>query len=84
MTPEDRLASPTRIIADRSVGQVFFGNYHLMDYELMGGNARGTIITESGKRGMAPFLPPLVPFGSHQGPTLVTPGAGPGSLAELP
>jgi hypothetical protein len=28
----------TRIIADRSVGALFFGNYHLMDYELMGGD----------------------------------------------
>ena len=29
------LESLTRIIADRSVGALFFGNYHLMDYELM-------------------------------------------------
>jgi len=28
-------------MADRSVGAIFFGSYHLMDYELMGGNARG-------------------------------------------
>jgi hypothetical protein len=39
-TPEDMLTSLTRIIADRSVGALFFGNYYLMDYELMGGNAR--------------------------------------------
>ena len=43
-TPEDMLESLTRIIADRSVGAVFFGNYHLMDYELMGGDAREAII----------------------------------------
>ena len=36
-TPEDMLDSLTRIIADRSVGAIFFGNYYLMDYELMGG-----------------------------------------------
>jgi hypothetical protein len=29
-------------------------------------------------------LPPAVPFGSHQWPGLVTPGAGPTSLADLP
>ena len=29
-------------------------------------------------------LPPRVPFGSHQWPTLVTPGSGPASLADLP
>ncbi len=82
-TQADMLDSLTRIIADRSVGSLFFGNYHLMDYELMGGDARAAIIAESGKRGMTPFLPPVVPFGSHQWPTLVTPGTGPASIADL-
>jgi hypothetical protein len=82
-TPEDMLESLTRIVADRSVGQIFFGNYHLMDYELMGGNARAAIIAESAKRGMKPFLPPVVPFGSKQWPTLITPGPGPGSIDDL-
>lgn len=82
-TQADMLDSLTRIIADRSVGSLFFGNYHLMDYELMGGDARAAIIAESGKRGMTPFLPPVVPFGSHQWPTLITPGPGPASLADL-
>ena len=74
------LQSLTRIIADRSVGALFFGNYHLMDYELMGGDARAAIIAESAKRGMKPFLPPLVPFGSRQWPALVTPGSGPATI----
>jgi hypothetical protein len=82
-TPGDMLDSLTRIIADRSVGSLFFGNYHLMDFELMGGDARAAIIAESGKRGMTPFLPPVVPWGSHQWPTLVTPGPGPASIADL-
>ena len=82
-TPADMLDSLTRIVADRSVGSIFFGNYHLMDYELMGGDARAAIIAEDTKRGMAPFLPPSVPFGSHQWPTLVTPGTGPASIADL-
>ena len=82
-TQADMLDSLTRIIADRSVGSLFFGNYHLMDYELMGGDARAAIIAESGKRGMTPFLPPVVPFGSRQWPTLITPGPGPASLADL-
>jgi hypothetical protein len=68
----------------RSVGAVFFGSYHLMDFELMGGDARAAIIAESGKRSMTPFLPPLVPFGSRQWPTLITPGTGPATLADLP
>ena len=82
-TPEDMLEALTRIIADRSVGAVFFGNYHLMDYELMGGDGRAAIIAEAPKFGQKPFLPPAVPFGSHQWPTLVTPGPGPASLADL-
>jgi hypothetical protein len=83
-TPDDMLDSLTRIIGDRSVGSLFFGNYHLMDYELMGGDARAAIIAEADKRGMKPFLPPAVPFGSNQWPTLITPGPGPTSLADVP
>jgi len=82
-TPDDMLTSLTRIIGDRSVGSLFFGNYHLMDYELMGGDARAAIIAETEKRGMKPFLPPAVAFGSKQWPTLITPGPGPASLADL-
>jgi hypothetical protein len=82
-TPADMLDSLTRIIADRSVGAIFFGNDHLMDYELMGGDARAAIIAEDAKRGTTPFLPPPVPFGSKQWPTLVTPGPGPASIADL-
>ena len=82
-TPTDMLESLTRIIADRSVGSLFFGNYHLMDYELMGGDARVAIVAETAKRGMTPFLPPVVPFGSKQWPTLITAGPGPASIADL-
>jgi hypothetical protein len=83
-TPEDMLESLTRIIADRSVGATFFGNYYLMDYELMGGNARQAVIDEDAKRNIPVNLPPQVPFGSHQWPTLITPGPGPKTLADLP
>jgi hypothetical protein len=83
-TPEDMLDALTRIIADRSVGAAFFGDYHLMDYELMGGDGRQAIIDEDAKRKISVTLPPQVPFGSHQWPTLITPGPGPKSLADLP
>jgi hypothetical protein len=82
-TPADMLELMTRIVADRSVGSLFFGNYRLMDYELMGADARTAIVAESAKRGMTPFLPPLVPFGSKQWPALITPGPGPASIADL-
>jgi len=83
-TPDAMLELLTRVIADRSVGQSFFGNYYLMDYELMGGDARNAIIAEAKKRGMKAYLPPLVPFGSHAWPAKTTPGPGPGSIEQLP
>jgi len=82
-TPEDMLTSMVRIISDRAVGSLFFNSPHLMDYELMGGDGRKTIISESAKRGKQPFLPPAVPFGSKQWPTLITPGPGAASLDDL-
>jgi hypothetical protein len=82
-TPTDMLDLLTRIVADRSVGAMFFGNYYLMDYELMGGDARAAIIAEDAKLGMTPLLPPVVPFGSKQWPALITAGTGPASIADL-
>jgi len=83
-TPDDMLDSLTRIIADRSVGAAFFGNYYLMDFELMGGDARQAIIGEDAKRKINATLPPQVPWGSHQWPMLITPGPGAKTLADLP
>lgn len=83
-TSQDMLDSLTRIIADRTVGETFFGSRHLMDYELMGGDARDAIVAQAKERGVAPHLPPKVPFGSHQWPTLITPGPGPATLSDLP
>jgi hypothetical protein len=82
-TADAMLELLTRVVADRSVGQAFFGNYYLMDYELMGGDARNAIIAAAKKRGMTPYLPPLVPFGSHDWPMRTTAGSGPGSIEDL-
>src|SRR3954465_3244339 len=73
-TPEDMLEALVRVIGDRAVGALFFGNSRLMDYELMGGEGRLAITAESARGGMTAFLPPAVPFGSKQWPTLITPG----------
>jgi hypothetical protein len=81
-TPQDMLDSLTRIISDRTVGETFFGSPYLMDYELMGGDARDAIVAEDAAPRLQ--LPPRVPFGSHQWPTLITPGPGAASLADLP
>src|SRR5437660_6136991 len=83
-TPEDMLEALTRVIGDRAVGGLFFGNASVMDFELMGGDARDAIVAEAAKHGMTAFLPPKVPFGSKQWPTLITPGTGPASLDDLP
>jgi hypothetical protein len=84
MSPDEMLDALTRIIADRADGALFFGNYYMMDYELMGGDARTAIIAESAKLGIKPSLPPVVPFDSKQWPMRITPGPGPASLADLP
>jgi hypothetical protein len=83
-TPDEMLEALTRIVADRPVGQIFFGNERLMDFELMGGDARQAIINEDAKRKINPTLPPPVPFGSRQWPALITTGPGPKNLADLP
>jgi hypothetical protein len=82
-TPDELLGSVIRIVSDRSVGALFFDNYYLMDYELMGGDARKTIVAEMKKRGRDPVLPPLVPFGSRQWPMLISGGSGPATLDDL-
>ena len=48
-----------------------------------GGDVRDAIIAETTKRNMKAFLRPAVPFGSHQLPPLITPGAGPTSIKTL-
>ncbi len=83
-SPNEMMEALTRIIADRSDGALFFGSYYLMDYELMGGDARAAIVAESAALGTKPFLPPPVPFDSKQWPMRITPGPGPTSIAELP
>ena len=83
-TPQDMLTALTRIISDRTVGETFFGSRYLMDYELMGGDARDSIVAETKARGIPTHLPPKVPFGSNQWPALITAGPGAASLADLP
>src|SRR5712692_2547080 len=51
-TPDVMLDVLIRFVADRSVGKVFFGNYYVMDYELMGGDGRKAIAVEDKKYGI--------------------------------
>jgi hypothetical protein len=77
-TPDQMLDVLIRTVADRSVGQAVFGNYYLMDYELMGGDGRKAIEEEDKKYGMPVFLPPAVPFHSNEWPFRIDPGQGEG------
>ena len=83
-TPEDMLNSLTRIISDRTVGTLFFGNSYRWITSSWAETPAKRSSREAGKLGMTPFLPPLVPFGSKQWPTLITPGPGPATLSQLP
>ncbi|MFZ1121549.1 MAG: hypothetical protein WAN81_15085 [Candidatus Binataceae bacterium] len=78
-TPDQMLDVLIRIVSDRSVGQVFFGNYYRMDYELMGGDGRKAIEAEDKKYGIPVFLPPLVPFHSTEWPFRIDPSQGEGA-----
>ena len=84
-TPDQMLDVLIRTVADRSVGQVFFGNYYLMDYELMGGDARKAIAVEDKKYGIPVFLPPAVPFHPNEWPFRIDPsqGEGPATIEEI-
>ncbi|MDO8432464.1 MAG: hypothetical protein Q7S58_08660 [Candidatus Binatus sp.] len=84
-TPAQMLDVLIRTVADRSVGMVFFGNYYLMDYELMGGDGRKTIEDEDKKYGIPVFLPPAVPFHSTEWPFRIDPsqGEGPATIQEI-
>jgi hypothetical protein len=84
-TPDQMLELLTRTVADRSVGQAVFGNYYLMDYELMGGDARKAVEAVDKKYGIPVFLPPLVPFHSNEWPFRIDPaqGEGPATIEQI-
>jgi hypothetical protein len=83
-TQDQMLDSLTRIMADRAFGWVYFDDYYLMDFELLGGGARRAIEAQCKKRNMTPILPPLVPFNSTEWPWRTNPksGTGPATLEE--
>lgn len=83
-TPEKMLDVLGRIIADRSLGMMFFRDYYLMDVELLGGGARAAIEREMAARGRTPVLPSLAPFRSNEWPWKTDPakGTGPARLQD--
>src|SRR6185312_6950132 len=83
-TPEKMLDVLARIVADRSLGMVFFRDFFAMDVELLGGGGRAAIQREMSNRGMDAVLPSLAPFRSNDWPwkTDPTKGSGPARLED--
>lgn len=84
-TPDAMMDAFIRIISDRALGDVFYKDYRLMDFELLGSGARKAIEAEAAKRGVKAILPPIVPFNSTEWPWKINPasGTGPGTMSEV-
>lgn len=84
-TPELMMSAFMRIVSDRLIGQVFFGEGRLMDYELLGGSARKVIEAVAAEHGVKAILPPLVPYNSTAWPWKTDPstGSGPSLMEEV-
>jgi hypothetical protein len=84
-TPELMMTAFARIVGDRVLGEVFFANDRLMDFELLGFGGRAAIESEMKKLGKPAILPPLVPFNSTEWPMKNDPdsGSGPASFDDL-
>ncbi|MGO9605230.1 MAG: hypothetical protein ACLQAT_17885 [Candidatus Binataceae bacterium] len=84
-TPDQMLNVLIRTVSDRSVGMLAFGNYYLMDYELIGGDGREAIEAQDQKYGVPVYLPPLMPFHSWEWPFRIDPnqGEGPRTIQEI-
>jgi hypothetical protein len=85
-TPDELLDQLTRIVADRAVGKVFFGDVRVMDAELLGGAARKAIEEEAAAKGEKALLPRLAPFDTHAWPWPTDPasGSGPAEMEQIP
>jgi len=85
-TPDAMMDAFIRIISDRALGKVFYNDYRLMDYELLGGGGRKAIEAEAAKRGLKAVLPPMVPFNSTEWPWKINPasGTGPARMEDVP
>jgi hypothetical protein len=66
--PEAMLEMLTRVVADRALGQVFFGDYYRMDVELVADAVEAAIREEARAAGRRPLLPGLAPFHTHAWP----------------
>lgn len=84
-TPDLMMAAFMRIVSDRMIGEVFYKDERLMDFELLGGSARKVIEAEAQEHGTKARLPPLVPYTTHEWPWKIDPksGTGPALMEEV-
>ncbi len=84
-TPELMMDAFMRIVSDRLIGEVFFKNPRLMDFELLGGSARKVIEAEATSHGFKAILPPQVPYNSTAWPWKTDPstGTGPSNMDQI-
>lgn len=66
--PQIMLDVLTRIIADRAIGKIFFGNYMQMDVDLLGDGARKALKEDADKLPHPLMLPPESPLKTHKFP----------------
>jgi len=68
VTPGQMLGQLSRVVADRSLGALFFGNYYFLGTEFMTGATRKEMLAEAAKAGVKVMMPPLAPYETHQWP----------------
>jgi hypothetical protein len=85
-TPDDMLNLLTRILSDRILGETFFGDYMLMDTELVGSAAREALKKAMKRAGKEAILPEYAHFNSNEWPWRTNPayGDGPRTMDETP
>ncbi len=83
-TPNDMLNLLSRIINDRQLGQTFFGDYMLMDSELVGSAARDALGRSMQRLGQPMVVPDYAHFNSNEWPWHTNPkfGDGPRTMEE--
>ncbi len=84
-TPEQIFDVLARIVSDRTLGEIYFKDYFLMDAELLGSGARLALAEAAQRLGIEPLLPSRAPFHSNDWPWRTDPasGTGPCSMEEV-
>lgn len=66
--PQDIMSELTRIVSDRAIGKIFFGNKMQLDVELLGDSARKQLKKNAKELPHPLLLPPEKPLDTHSYP----------------